>query len=621
MTAAELTGRVTGVALSGSPAGLSNEDANLYHQAIFDNSPDALIFGLPDGTILSVNAAACRIFGRSAEEMCAAGIGAIIDFDDPRSRKAFADREQHGSFHGEITLLRKDGTRFEGEVTYILFKDSNGRTRSAMIVRDVSESKKLADSLRWSEEKFSKAFEYNQAMMTITRLRDNMLLDINREFRRKLGYEREEFQGRSVEELPHWGDLNDRRKMLQHINEYGYISNYEVSFRKKSGEIGYALVAANLFELAQEQYLLCSAIDITERKKAADELRSSQDIFYKAFNTNPHAMFIVSMNDDTILEVNDTFLEQNACTREELIGRNILDTGFWVQPHERYRYIEKIKKYGLVRNFEARTRLHTGQEFTVLFSGVAIRWKNEPCVLSIVNDITELRRCQQEMARLDRLNVIGEMSASIAHEIRNPMSTVKGFLQLLKCQDRYADDSEYMQLMIEELDRANDIITEFLSLAKNKPIDKKPENLNDRIKALWPLLQSDATKRDMYIDLELGNISEIMIDRGEIRQLILNLVRNGLEAMSPKGRLTIKTFEDRNGVTMAIHDKGPGMSIEVQEKIGTPFFTTKPNGTGLGLPVCYSIAQRHDAVIKVTTGSQGTVFKVIFPRITPEKDR
>ncbi len=616
MAAAISTGKVAGPAVSGNRVSFSNEDANLYHQAIFDNSPNAIIFGLPDGTILAVNAAACRMFGRSAEEMCTVGRGAIIDSDDPRSWEAFGDREQPGSFHGEITLLHKDGTRFEGEVIHILFKDSDGRTRSAMIVRDISESKKLADSLRWSEEKFFKAFEYNQAMMTITRLRDNMLLDINREFIRNLGYEREEFQGRSVEELPHWGDLHDQQKMLQHINEYGFVSNYQVSFRKKSGEIGYALVAANLFELDQEKYLLCSAIDITEHKKAAEELRSSQDIFYKAFNTNPHAVFIVSMNDDTILEVNDTFLEQNACTREELIGRNIIDTGFWVQPQERQRYIEMIKRYGVVRNFEARTRLHTGQVFTVLFSGVAIRWKNEPCVLSIVNDITELRRHQQEMARLDRLNVIGEMSASIAHEIRNPMSTVKGFLQLLKGQDRYAEDSEYMQLMIEELDRANAIITEFLSLAKNKPIDKKPENLNERIKALWPLLQSDATKRDMYIDLELGNISDIMIDRGEIRQLILNLVRNGLEAMSPKGRLTIKTYEDRNGVTIAVHDQGPGMSVEVQEKIGTPFFTTKPDGTGLGLAVCYSIAQRHNAVIKVTTGAQGTVFKVIFPPIT-----
>ncbi len=97
----------------------------------------------------------------------------------------------------------------------------------------------------------------------------------------------------------------------------------------------------------------------------------------------------------------------------------------------------------------------------------------------------------------------------------------------------------------------------------------------------------------------------------------MNLVRNGLEAMSAKGRLTIKTYENRNGVTMAIHDQGPGMSTETQEKIGTPFFTTKPDGTGLGLAVCYSIAQRHNATIKVQTGSRGTVFKVIFPLMQP----
>lgn len=192
------------------------------------------------------------------------------------------------------------------------------------------------------------------------------------------------------------------------------------------------------------------------------------------------------------------------------------------------------------------------------------------------------------------------------------MTTARGFLQLLKTKDDCAKYMDYFDLIIEEIDRANSIITEFLSMAKNKKIDLVKCNLNSVIKALSPLIQADAAIYDKSVDIIYGDISDLLLDEKEIRQLILNLVLNGLEAMENRGVLTIRTFSEQNEITLYVKDQGKGISSEILEKLGTPFFTTKEKGTGLGLAICYSIAARHNAIIDVKSSPQGTTFVVRF---------
>jgi len=167
-------------------------------------------------------------------------------------------------------------------------------------------------------------------------------------------------------------------------------------------------------------------------------------------------------------------------------------------------------------------------------------------------------------------------------------------------------------IMIEELDRANSIITEFLSLAKNKVLTLKLTNLNTIIHALFPLIQANAVAADKLVKLELTKLNDIMLDEKEIRQLILNLVHNGLEAMKPKGILTIKTYMESSHIVLAVQDQGRGINPEIIEKLGTPFVTTKENGTGLGVAICYGITDRHHATIDVQTSSKGTTFYIRF---------
>ena len=231
-----------------------------------------------------------------------------------------------------------------------------------------------------------------------------------------------------------------------------------------------------------------------------------------------------------------------------------------------------------------------------------------------LRDVTEQKKYEADLLRMDRLNVIGEMAAGIGHEVRNPMTTVRGYLQWFNQKDAFVEHRESFTLMIEELDRANSIITDFLSLAKDKRVDLVLTDLNKIIRKVFPLLQADAFMRGNNIELELQDTLEILMDEKEMRQCILNLVGNGLDSMPNGGTVTISTANVGNQVVMTVRDRGQGMTPEVKASLWTPFFTTKDHGTGLGLPICYQIAQRHEATIEVETGPEGTAFHFVFSR-------
>lgn len=156
-------------------------------------------------------------------------------------------------------------------------------------------------------------------------------------------------------------------------------------------------------------------------------------------------------------------------------------------------------------------------------------------------------------------------------------------------------------------------LTEFLSLSKNNPVDLRRHNLNNILKKLLPMLQADSLKRENNLELELGEISDMVVDEKEIRQVILNLARNGLESMSTQGVLTIKTYVEDDQIVMAFKDQGSGIPAEILANIGKPFLTTKDNGTGLGLPVSYSIVHRYGGTISIDTGTEGTTFLIKLP--------
>ncbi len=387
---------------------------------------------------------------------------------------------------------------------------------------------------------------------------------------------------------------------------------WELTLRDKT----YHFYDYPFFDFDGSQLVLEIGIDITDLKQAMEKLQLSEKRFSKAFNANPGVMAIMSLIDSSgdirFIDVNTSFENAFGYHRDEVTGLTTSELGIWANPVD----LDIIK--GIIleqqgfRNLEITFRTKSGENMIGLVSAETIEFGGEICLIVNITDITERKQMGKEMARLERLNLVGEMAIGIGHEIRNPMTTVKGFLQILMTRPEYLKDRAFFELMVSELDRANSIITEFLSLAKDKAVKLRPQNLNHIIQALSPLITADGMVTDQFIEFELWDIPDIDLDEKEIRQLILNLVRNGFEAMPSGGALTIKTFRDNGEVVLAVTDGGKGISPEILEKIGTPFFTTKDTGTGLGLAVCYSIADRNNARIEIETGPKGTTFYVRF---------
>lgn len=198
----------------------------------------------------------------------------------------------------------------------------------------------------------------------------------------------------------------------------------------------------------------------------------SNELFSKAFNVSPNPMLISTLAEGKFIDVNDSFLMFFGYERQEIIGHISFEINIWCNLEYRASIIKSLVDRGVVRNYDAEVYTKKGEVRTVLISAVTFNIKSDKYILWHVIDITERKELEKEMTRLDRLNLVGEMAAGIGHEVRNPMTSVRGFLQLLGEKEECAKFKNYFDLMIEEIDRANAIISEFLSLAKNKVIEK-----------------------------------------------------------------------------------------------------------------------------------------------------
>lgn len=484
------------------------------------------------------------------------------------------------------------------------------------------------------KEELARVIEETLIDTIITFDQEGSIISVNPAAQKLFGYSMGEFLGLKMEDLfvKMW-DQNGTSigKMLEAVakhknanhfpvelqigeavihNEHFYVCSLrDITERKQQYELLEKLVEERTNELVIANEKLRKEIEvrmqfeeelrkeIEVRKQFSEDLRLSQEHFYKIFQSSPCLIEIRSMTDNRYLDVNASWLKFTGYSLVEVIGR---------QPS----VLPACHKESL-QNEKIHYLTKSGEKRQGLLATEIIEVKGESCILNVITDVTELEQLGAKMARLDRLNLIGEMAAGIAHEIRNPMTTVKGFLELSK---KSIDNLsvQYIDLMLSELDRANSIISEFLNLAKNKQSYKKSQWLNPIIEGLYPLIKAEALLTDKTVSLLLSEVPRLYLDEKEISQLILNLSLNGLESMAAGGELTIKTYLDGQDVVLEIQDQGSGIEPELIEMIGTPFFTTKDSGTGLGLPICYSVAERHGAVIDMQTSTEGTTFLVRF---------
>lgn len=348
--------------------------------------------------------------------------------------------------------------------------------------------------------------------------------------------------------------------------------------------------------------------EIDARIKAQEACRAADEKFSKAFDISPVPMCILSTKPLRFVEINTSMINtfgEDLLTAKSKIMKKLMT------PKQYLSILRSLREHGKINKMETTFYDKSGAVLSGLLSVEKINIAGEIFLLCIWYDITKLKNMQAEMKKLDRLNIIGKMAAGLGHEIRNPMTTVRGFLQFMG-QKAVGKDREYFKLIIAELDRANSIITEFLLMAADRVINFQLIDMNKIITNIIPLIEADAYKEGHSFTFNAGQIPMLLADANEISQMVLNLARNGIEAMKAKGRLLITTYREKDNVVLKVSDEGTGIDPEIINQLGTPFVTTKNEGTGLGLAICYSIANRHNADVMVESSKQGTTFYIKF---------
>ncbi|WP_209125442.1 ATP-binding protein [Alkalihalobacillus sp. BA299] len=224
-------------------------------------------------------------------------------------------------------------------------------------------------------------------------------------------------------------------------------------------------------------------------------------------------------------------------------------------------------------------------------------------------------KMKQEMTEMEKMKLVSELAASIAHEIRNPMTVVRGFIQIFKDDDQINTKYKaYFDIMLKELDRAQFIITDYLSLAKPQKDQEEPISVNQLVQTTIEVIIPFANLNSIHVHSNLNDDSIIFGNAGKLQQCLINIYKNAIEAMPDGGTLQVTTYEKDHQAVIEISDTGIGMTEEELNRLGKPFYTTKSKGTGLGMMVCYSIISSMNGIIDVQSQKEeGTIFTIIIP--------
>ncbi|MFZ3588810.1 ATP-binding protein [Bacillus sp. DJP31] len=239
----------------------------------------------------------------------------------------------------------------------------------------------------------------------------------------------------------------------------------------------------------------------------------------------------------------------------------------------------------------------------------------------IMSDVTERKTSEKELIQVnhllaqqsDRLSVVAQLAAGIAHEVRNPLTSINGFLQLMHSQS--TENRNYYDIIFSEIKRIELILSELLVLAKPQAVLQKECNLKEILDHVITLLNSNAILYNITILKEYDD-QEIWLycEENQIKQVFINLIKNGIEAMPSGGTVIVHVKQDDQYVSIFVQDQGIGMKEDLLKNIGQPFFTTKDEGTGLGLTICFKIVEHHLGNINITSKlNEGSTFEVSLP--------
>ncbi len=371
------------------------------YRLLFDNSLDGILLTTPDGGIQAANAAACRMFGRTEQEICQIGRNGIVDVVDPRVATAIEERARTGKSHTEMFLRRGDGTRFLGEVSSTMFKGKDGRLRTSILVRDITERKRAEEALRESEQKYALLFDKAAMPAALTKLPENAFADINAAFEKLFGYTRQEAVGKTSLELG-ITKPEEHAVTVAEIEQRGVQRDAHKHVFTKSGEERIVSLNVSALDMGGQRYALATVQDITERKRAEEALRESEEKYRR----------LIENIDDLVCEVDAQARYQFVNSRyeqilgyapQELLGHYVREL---IHPDDLKLSTPGFKTLmdgGAVSRNEWRFKHKNGEwRWFDCIAQVYEKSPGEQRVVVISRDVTERKEKEVELAKLNR---------------------------------------------------------------------------------------------------------------------------------------------------------------------------------------------------------------------------
>lgn len=348
----------------------------------------------------------------------------------------------------------------------------------------------------------------------------------------------------------------------------------------------------------------------------AQKISSKREQHYKSlFENNPDAVFSFDL-DGNYLSINPAMEELLGYSKEELLTMSFEPLIVKEDLMETKDYFKHATN-GENQHYETRAYHRSGRIIDLKVTNIPIIVEGRIVgVYGIAKDVSKEKRTEKLLYESEKLTAVGQLAASIAHEIRNPLTSIKGFLQLIKSLNTVADVKDnYLQIMSDEITRIENITSELLVLAKPQKQDFHYKNVKSIIENVVILLRSQALMNKVDVNYFVEAPHPIRCIENQLKQVFINIIKNAIESMPAGGKIkiTAKPF-NTNTIQIKIVDEGCGIPEQFLKKIGTPFYTTKEKGTGLGLMTTVKIVQSHEGELEITSRvNEGTTIDIYLP--------
>jgi len=623
--------------------GRSSEPIDL--QAVIETIPALVVCALANGSAEFANRAWQEYTGSSASELIGFGWHAAIHPDDlPKLIQEWTVAAAGGKpFESEARVRRADGEYhwFAIRKALAVSRDQVGRPslRALIACEDIQERKQAQDRLQQSEQRWQTAFA-NSAIGIMMRDRTDRIFASNRAFRNMLGYTEAELYQLCQTDITY---EEDRELNLELIGELweGKRQHFQIEkrYRRKDGTLVWVRNNVALVPGAGgiAPFLFTIVEDITQRKQEESDRRYSEE---------KHRVVIEAASDAVICvdECSVILLANPATTRifgyepAELIGKplTVLMPEFLRKLHEHgfRRYLATGQRHINWQGTELTGLRKNGDEFPVEISFGEVTAEGHRLFTGFVRDISErkqaeelrasLHATQAELVRVSRLTTMGELAASIAHEVNQPLTAVtnnaNACLRLLATRNL---EPEVLRRALEEIvadgTRASAVIARIRAFIKKTPTEKIELDMNEVIQEVLALTGRELHENRVLLECQLTKaLPSVRADRVQMQQVVLNLIINGIEAMTtvtsrPRSLLVRSQLDESGDVLVAVHDSGTGLGLE-RDRVFAPFFTTKANGMGMGLPISRSLVEGQGGRLWATPNSpHGAVFSFTLP--------